>query len=162
MHFFSELTKTTTDCRQDCVYKKGLSLIVCACFVDRCLSFCPISCVHCVVCPSTICGFWLNLWYLQTLQDRVTRTQLKTGGELKCSGRVHSSCSIGGTPCVNLVTNPKERKGPEIVYKWNISEVICRVSDGFFLLFMNLMHNKLICTLYMYIVWHILAFLKIE
>jgi hypothetical protein len=27
-------------------------------------------------------------------KDRVTRTSLKTGGELRCSGRVGSSCSI--------------------------------------------------------------------
>jgi hypothetical protein len=31
-------------------------------------------------------------------KDRVTRTLLKTGGELWCSGRVSSSCSISGTP----------------------------------------------------------------
>ena len=30
------------------------------------LSFCPFSFGHCVVCPP-ICGFWLLLWYLQTL-----------------------------------------------------------------------------------------------
>ena len=29
-------------------------------------------------------------------KDRVTRTTLKTGGELRCSGRVSSSCSTGG------------------------------------------------------------------
>ena len=28
------------------------SLVVCVCFVDRCLSFFPFSFVHCVVCPS--------------------------------------------------------------------------------------------------------------
>jgi hypothetical protein len=28
---------------------------------------------------------------------RVTRTPLKTGGELRCSGRVSSSCSTNGT-----------------------------------------------------------------
>jgi hypothetical protein len=39
-------------------------------------------------------------------KDRVTRTQLKTGNELGCSGRVGSSCSTSGTRCVNLVTNP--------------------------------------------------------
>jgi hypothetical protein len=39
-------------------------------------------------------------------KDRVTRNQLKTGGELMCSGRVSSSCSTGGTRRVNLVTNP--------------------------------------------------------
>jgi hypothetical protein len=36
-------------------------------------------------------------------KDRVTRTPLKTGGELRCSGRVSSSCS---THHVNLVINP--------------------------------------------------------
>jgi len=39
-------------------------------------------------------------------KDRVTRTQLKTGGELRCSGRVSSSCSTSGTRRANLVTNP--------------------------------------------------------
>ena len=39
-------------------------------------------------------------------KDRVIRTSLKTGGELRCSGRVGSSCSTSGTRRVNLVTNP--------------------------------------------------------
>ena len=39
-------------------------------------------------------------------KDRVTRTPPKTGGELRCSGRVSSSCSTSGTRRVNLVTNP--------------------------------------------------------
>ena len=39
-------------------------------------------------------------------KDRVTRTPLKTGGELRCSGRVGSSCSTSGTRRVNLATNP--------------------------------------------------------
>jgi hypothetical protein len=38
--------------------------------------------------------------------DRVIQTVLKTGGELRCSGRVSSSCSTSGTRSVNLVTNP--------------------------------------------------------
>ena len=42
-------------------------LVLCVCFVDRCLSLCPCSFGHCVVCPSLIYGFWLPLWYLQTL-----------------------------------------------------------------------------------------------
>ena len=37
-------------------------------------------------------------------KDRVTRTLLKTGGELRCSGRVGSSTS--GIRRVILVTNP--------------------------------------------------------
>ena len=42
------------------------SLVLYVCFVDRCLSFCTFSFGHCVVC-SSIYGFWLPLWYLQTL-----------------------------------------------------------------------------------------------
>ena len=42
------------------------SLVLCVCFVDRCLSLCTFSFGHCVVCPS-IYGFGLPLWCLQTL-----------------------------------------------------------------------------------------------
>ena len=45
-------------------------------------------------------------------KDQVIRTPLKTGDELRCSGRVSSSCSTSGTHCVNLVTNPV------ISYEW--------------------------------------------
>ena len=38
-------------------------------------------------------------------KDRVTRTPIKTGGKLRCSGRVSSSCSTSGTRRVNLFTN---------------------------------------------------------
>ena len=38
-------------------------------------------------------------------KDRVTRTQLKPGDELRCYGRVSSSCSTSDTRRVNLVTN---------------------------------------------------------
>jgi hypothetical protein len=39
-------------------------------------------------------------------KDRVTRSPLKTGGELMCPGRVSSVCSTSDTRRVNLVTNP--------------------------------------------------------
>ena len=39
-------------------------------------------------------------------KDRVTRTLLKSGDELMCSGRVGSSCSNNDTRRVSLVTNP--------------------------------------------------------
>ena len=42
-------------------------LVLCVCFVDRCLSFCTFSFGHCFVCSSSIYRFWLPLWYLQTL-----------------------------------------------------------------------------------------------
>ena len=44
--------------------------------------------------------------HIYNTKDRVTRTPLTNGGELRCSGRVGSSCSTGGTRRVNLVTNP--------------------------------------------------------
>jgi hypothetical protein len=43
------------------------SLVLYACFVDRCLSLCSLSFGHCVFCPSSIYGLWLPLGYLQTL-----------------------------------------------------------------------------------------------
>ena len=39
------------------------SLVLCVCVVDRCLSFCPFSFGHCVVCPTSIYGFWIPLLY---------------------------------------------------------------------------------------------------
>jgi hypothetical protein len=44
--------------------------------------------------------------HTQKTKDRVTSSPLKTGGELKCSGRVSSSFSTSGTRRVVLVTNP--------------------------------------------------------
>jgi hypothetical protein len=38
-------------------------------------------------------------------KDRVTRTPLRPGDDLRCSGRVSSSCSTSDTRDVNLVTN---------------------------------------------------------
>jgi hypothetical protein len=46
------------------------SLVLYVCFADCCLSFCLLGFFffgHCVVCSSSINGFWLSLWYLQTL-----------------------------------------------------------------------------------------------
>ena len=51
------------------------SLVLCICFVDRCLSFCTFSFGHCVVCSSSIYGFWLPLWYLQTRLVHIGRRQ---------------------------------------------------------------------------------------
>jgi hypothetical protein len=42
----------------------------------------------------------------QKTKDRVTRTPLKTNGELGCSGRVSSSYSTSDTRRLTLITNP--------------------------------------------------------
>ena len=39
-------------------------------------------------------------------KGRVTQTLLRAAGELRCSGRVNSSCFTTGTRGVNLITNP--------------------------------------------------------
>jgi hypothetical protein len=52
-----------------CMFKWGLCYSIFS-FVGRCLSFCTFSYGHCVVCSSSIYGFWLPLWYLQTLLIR--------------------------------------------------------------------------------------------
>jgi hypothetical protein len=53
------------------------SLVLCVCFIDRCLSFCTFSFGHCIVCSSSIYGLWLPHWYLQSRLDlwRVCRYQ---------------------------------------------------------------------------------------
>jgi hypothetical protein len=48
----------------------------------------------------------LSTKHIYKTKDRVTRNPLKTGGELRCSGRVSSSCSTSDTRRVNLVPNP--------------------------------------------------------
>ena len=51
------------------------SLALCVCFVDRYLSNCTFSFGHYVVCSSSIYGFWLPLWYLQTRLIKCVRHQ---------------------------------------------------------------------------------------
>jgi hypothetical protein len=51
------------------------SLVLCVCFVDRCLSFCTFSFGRCGICSSSIYGFWLPLWYPQTLLQLEHTTQ---------------------------------------------------------------------------------------
>jgi hypothetical protein len=42
-------------------------LVLCVCFVDRCLSLCPCSFGHCVVCLFRFTDSDYPFWYLQTL-----------------------------------------------------------------------------------------------
>jgi hypothetical protein len=50
-------------------------------------------------------------------KEWVTQTPLKTEGELRCSGRVSSSCSTSGTRHVNLVN------------RFNLFQLSCETSD---------------------------------
>ena len=72
-------------------------------------------------------------------KDRVTRTPLKNGDELSCSGRVSSSFSTSGTRRVNLVTNPEGShewgKGQEVfttsrTYSWSfVTQILHNVNQ---------------------------------
>jgi hypothetical protein len=53
------------------------SLALSVCVINHCLSFCPFSFGHCVVCSSSTYGFWLPLWYLQTLLNMIWTSVLK-------------------------------------------------------------------------------------
>jgi hypothetical protein len=50
------------------------SLVLYVYFVDHCLSFCTFLFCHCVVCSSSIYGFWLSgVWCLKTLLEVIHR-----------------------------------------------------------------------------------------
>ena len=53
------------------------SLVLYVCFVDRCMSVCPCSFGHYVVCSSSIYRFWLPLCYLQTLHTNLYNLKLE-------------------------------------------------------------------------------------
>ena len=61
----------------------------------------------------------------QKTKDPATRTPLKSGGELRCFGRVNSSCSTSGTQCVTLATNPV------ISHKWGKDRIAMKYAHIF-------------------------------
>jgi hypothetical protein len=90
--------------------RKSFEEFYALCFVDRCLSVCTFSFCHCVVCSSSIYGFWLPLSYLQIL---FTITKICTSFLLSFQGRVTSSCSTSGICRVNLVTPISHKWGKD-------------------------------------------------
>jgi len=62
-----------------------------------------------------------------TTQKRLSNTNTtKTRGDLRCSGKVSSSCSTSWHSSYKASDKSWRRKGPGSVYdKWNISIVIC-------------------------------------
>ena len=117
------------------------SLVLCVCFMDRCLSFCslPLAIVLSVLLQYTDadCSFGIFKFFLSYIVSQnaackkslkipeviririskknrrstkhthktkyqVLRTPLKTGGELRCTGSVGSSCSTSDIRCATL------------------------------------------------------------
>jgi len=58
-------------------------------------------------------------------KDWVTRTPLKSGVEIRCSGMVRSSCTTSGTRHVNFVTNPV------ISHGWGKYREVCSTSGTY-------------------------------
>ena len=82
-------------------------------------------------------------------KDRVTRTPLKTGGELRFSGRVSSSCSTSGTRRVDLLTNPvisrkwgKDREGFTTSGRYPWSFVTQIFHNGYQFMMANVQFSK--------------------
>ena len=81
------------------------SLVLCVCFVDRCLSFCAFSFGHCVVCSSSIyrsdsyfgifklflnTSSWLNLYInVDSIVARVDRIVEKSTRDHDCVPAMH-------------------------------------------------------------------------
>jgi hypothetical protein len=87
------------------------SIVLWVWFVDRCLALCTISSGHCVVC-SSIYGFRLPLWYLQTLLTcaNVQMQQLKI--------RIWYLCT-NCLPAVNRIKSETVQLNCISKYKWN-------------------------------------------
>ena len=83
-----------------CGVRVTRSLVLCVCFVDRCLPICTFLC-HWVVCSSSIYGFWLPLWCLQALR---TQDQLPTKKM---------------APVGSITKTDKYFPYPNFIYKWN-------------------------------------------
>ena len=50
------------------------SLVLCVCFANRCLFFFHFSFVHCVVCHSSIYGFWLHIGIFKLFLEQTRQT----------------------------------------------------------------------------------------
>jgi hypothetical protein len=76
-------------------------------------------------------------------KDRVTRTPLKNGGELMCSGRVSSSWSTSDTRRVNLVTTPVISHE-----RWKDREVLTTRGTYPWSVVTQIFHNQVTDTIY--------------
>ena len=84
-----------------------------------------------------------DLQNIHISKDRVTRTQLKTGDELRCSGKVGSSCSTCGARHVTRILKCGKNitaiyttiiqkisigKFTYILKKWSFHQSICDIN----------------------------------
>ena len=87
-------------------------LVLCLCFVDHCLSFCIFSFGHCVVCSFSIYGFWLPLWYLQTLHRAVKFLRLKWVRPYAGSGGLNLIGAVKSDSTHHFFGNVCTKSGP--------------------------------------------------
>jgi hypothetical protein len=76
-------------------------------------------------------------------KDRATRTPLKTGDELRCSGRVSSSCSTSGTRRVYLIIDTV------ISHEWGKDREVLTTSGTYYVIYDTyiLVSNQVIVTI---------------
>jgi hypothetical protein len=81
------------------------SVILCVCFVDRCLSFCPFSFGHFVVCPSSIYGFWLPFGIFKLILNNCASVLLNHNYLRRASFPKHIQTNICTLSCITPITN---------------------------------------------------------
>jgi hypothetical protein len=76
-------------------------------------------------------------------KDRATRTPLKTGDELRCSGRVSSSCSTSGTRRVYLIIDTV------ISHEWGKDREVFTTSGTYYVIYdtYSLVSNQVFVTI---------------
>jgi hypothetical protein len=96
------------------------SLVLSVCFLDSCLSFCICSFGHCVVCSSSIYGFWLPLWYI--VSSNSSCCQLRTLLEQGVKKHIHYIYGRYIIICIFLINGNRfiaRNKNPIKLYLFN-------------------------------------------
>ena len=132
------------------------------CFVEYCWYFFPFSFDHCIVCPSSIYGLWLALWYLHTFvlsnDDKTQYSNLVNG--------YRSSQSPSYSPMHWFLMKEKFEDTKEVIsiksfkcgnLKFISSHVFNLIFSGgidsllrrIFVIFLNLqLRNQIVCYVY--------------
>lgn len=126
------------------------NLVLSSLIAYRCLSFCLFSFIHCVVCHSSICRFWLPYWYRQNCR-LFTLTLTKT----RIDFLLYDIWMEQWHPIVlNLLVEAFNDAVSAIKYwyvkpanTFNIFQSSCETSDSFHM--WNLLHS-----FHMWNLWH--------
>jgi len=129
------------------------SLVLYVCFVDRCLSFCTFSFGPCVVCSSSIYGFWLPLWYLQTLlDDGVIKNNRKSEEDRQYSDQKKNVFNLHNSSTETVYNSVQfiiiDSTSEHILYKKQL-----KVTDSLFLIYSRYFSLRWLCMANLYVIY---------